>query len=78
MTPIGGKSITETSIDTDSDHVSSYGDIKSFGACQCIIIVVVVYLIVLIMEEEEEVVGKQFNSFEGLESLASVGCAKSI
>ena len=27
MTPIGGKSITEMSIDTDIDHVSSYGQI---------------------------------------------------
>ena len=27
MTPIGGKYLTETSIDTDSDHVSPYGDI---------------------------------------------------
>ena len=27
MTPIGGKYVTEMSIDTDSDHVSSYGDI---------------------------------------------------
>ena len=27
LTLIGGKYITETSIDTDSDHVSPYGDI---------------------------------------------------
>ena len=25
LTPIGGKYVTETSIDTDSDHVSRYG-----------------------------------------------------
>ena len=28
---ISGKSIMEMSIDTDNDHVSSYGDVKSFG-----------------------------------------------
>ena len=27
------KSITKISINTDNDHVSLYGDIKSFGAC---------------------------------------------
>ena len=29
----GGKSVTETSIDTNNDQVSSYGDIKWLGAC---------------------------------------------
>ena len=30
LTPIGGKSVTETFIDTDND---SYGDIKLLGVC---------------------------------------------
>ena len=34
MTPIGGKYVTEMSIDTDSDHVSSYDDIVK-RALQC-------------------------------------------
>ena len=63
------KSVTETSIDIDNDHMNSYGDIKSLGMCY--IYTVQYYsgcavLIILIMEEEEEMVGRQFNSFEGL------------
>ena len=34
MTPIGGKYVMKMSIDTDSDHVSSYGDIIR-RALQC-------------------------------------------
>ena len=64
MTPIGGKSITQMSIDADNDHVSSYGDIA------CYIHLTVYYyqcsgravLIVVILEEKEERVGRQFNT----------------
>ena len=55
LTPIGGKSVMETSIDTDNDHVTLHGDIK-FSTCyvlQRIIILVVMCLIALIMEEEK-------------------------
>ena len=44
---------------------------------QRIILVASAALIVLIMEEEEEMVGRQFNRFEELEHLASIGCEKS-
>ena len=37
MTPIGGKYVTETSIDIDNDHMSMYGDIvrRACVAMQC-------------------------------------------
>ena len=40
--------------------------------CWCVV------LIVLLMEEEEEMVGRQFNSFEGLKPSAQVSCVKSL
>ena len=64
MTPLGGKSIAEMSLETDNNHVTLYGQIvwrmlnlTSYRSC----------LIALIMEEEQELVGRQFNSFEQLE-----------
>ena len=55
---------------TDNDHVSSYDDIKSFGACKHFIIIGRAVFILLIMEEEEDMVGIQFNSFGELETSA--------
>ena len=51
-------------------HVTSYSVI-------IILVATSAALIVLIMEEEEEMVGRQFNRFEELEHLASIGCEKS-
>ena len=51
-------------------HITSYSVIS-------IILIASAALIVLIMEEEEEMVRRQFNRFEELEHLASIGCEKS-
>ena len=70
MTPIGGKYVTETSVDTDTDHVSSYGDIVrcalQCNAAMCYIFNTAHYyyghaeLIVLSTEEDEEMVGRHW------------------
>ena len=52
-----------------NEHVSWYGNIKSFGTCyilqhKVLLLYGRVVLIILIMEEEEEMVERQFNSIE--------------
>ena len=60
------KSVTETSIDTDNNHVRLY------QVVWCVLHLVAYYysgravLIVLIMEEEEEMVGRKFNTLKEL------------
>ena len=69
LTPIGGKYVTETCIDTDSDHVSLYGDIHVWCALQCNAAMCYIFntanyyygraeFIVLSMEEDEEMAGR--------------------
>ena len=47
LSPTGGKSITEPCIDTNNEHVSLYGDIKSFGACYILQHIIVILIAVL-------------------------------
>ena len=68
MTPIGGKSVTETSIDTNNNHVSLYGQV----ICRLLNLTAYYYsghavFALIYMEEQQEMVRRQFNSFKELE-----------
>ena len=62
LTPISGKSIAQTSIDTNNDPAREF-----VGACYHLAAYyysVRAVIIVLITEEEKEMVGRQFNSLK--------------